>query len=343
MKRKSLKRLAAFTLAASMVFGSAMTVLATETTPAGEAEGTGSYEGGEMKYPTLSVTLPTIPTGTYDYIADPNGLIAATENARYSGFTFDENAKGIFFLTDKDAKSYTGKSAAQTVTNENAQDIDVTVKLEQKTAGDAIIKYAESAAFETTDKDNKLYLAITDDAATNPNTAALSAAGAATVKATVAGVPGNYKPGYDATDGYTYTKKDEADLTDWNECSFILTGAINTNATWGDDVTFPTIKVTWSYAEHKDGPVATPGALSATNKAVVISGLEDGAVLSKVELVKSDGSAVTMTSGTHYTFTASTGTFTIVKDALVDTAYVGGKYVLTFGDTQVEIPVVAAQ
>ena len=49
------------------------------------------------------------------------------------------------------------------------------------------------------------------------------------------------------------------------------------------------------------------------------------------------------TSGTHYTFAASTGTFTIVKDALVGSTYVGGKYVLTFGDTQVEIPIVAAQ
>lgn len=210
MKRKSLKRLVAFTLAASMVFGSAMTVFATETgeTPAaGEAEGTGSYEGGEMKYPTLSVTLPTIPTGTYDYIADPNGLIAATENAKYADATFDEDAAGIFFLTDDTTKKYSGKSAAQTVTNENAQDIDVTVKLEQKTAGDAIIKYAESATFEDTDKENKLYLAVTDDAASDPNTAALSATGAATVKATVAGVPGNYAPGYDATDGYAYTKK----------------------------------------------------------------------------------------------------------------------------------------
>ena len=68
----------------------------------------------------------------------------------------------------------------------------------------------------------------------------------------MAGVPDNFEAGYDATNGYGYTKKDEADLADWNECSFKMTGALNKNATWGDDLTFPAIKVTWSYAEHED-------------------------------------------------------------------------------------------
>ncbi len=225
MSKKNLKKLAAITLAATMAFGSTMTVFAEE----GVAEGSGSYEGGEMKYPTLSVTLLTIPADTYDYIADLNGLIAATANAKYENATFTGDT-GIFFETS--SNTYSENSAAQMVANENAQDIDVTVKLEQKTTGNAIIKYADSAAFGDTDTENKLYLAITDDAATNPNTAVLSAAGAATVKTTVAGVPGNYEVGYDADAGkYEYTKKAESALTDWNECSFILTGAINKNAT----------------------------------------------------------------------------------------------------------------
>lgn len=336
MSMKNLKRFTAIALAGTMVIGSAMTVFATDT--AGVAEGTGSYEGGEMKYPTLSVTLPTIPAGTYDYIADPNGLIAATSNGKYTGATFEsaENgATGVFFQTDAANKQYTHKSAAQKVTNENAQDIDVTVKLEQKTAGDAIIEYADSATFAADDKKNKLYLAITDDAATDANVAALTANGAATVTATVAGVPGNYDPGYNATDGkYEYTKKTSG-LATWNECSFKLTGAINKNATWGDEVNFPEIKVTWSYEEHSDSYLSA-STVSATNNTLTIKG---GATVTKVTLVQKTGNEIVAkpgTSGGHYTF--ANGTLSLLNTML--SGNVGGslKIELAIGDeTKTEI------
>ena len=127
---KNLKKFTAIALASTMTFGSSMTVFAAEldgsgdtsTSTAGVSEGTGSYEGGEMKYPTLSVTLPTIPEGTYDYIADPNGLIAATSNEKYTGATFT-GSTGVFFLTDSTAKTYTENSAVQKLSNENAQDL----------------------------------------------------------------------------------------------------------------------------------------------------------------------------------------------------------------------------
>lgn len=328
MSKKNLKRFAAVTLAATMAFGSAMTVFAEgEGTPAtGVAEGSGSYEGGEMKYPALSVTLPTIPAGTYDYIADPNGLIAATSNEKYANATFS-GTTGIFFETSAD--TYSEKSAAQTVTNENAQDLDVTVKLEQKTAGDSIIQYAESATFEDTDMANKLYLAVTDDAATNANVAALSANGAAVVKTTVAGVPGNYDPGYNSTDGkYEYTKKTTG-LADWNDCSFILTGAINKNATWGDNVTFPAIKVTWSYKEHKDS-VLDKTTISGSANTIVV---DEGITVTKVVLVKKDSTSETaMTSGTHYTF--ASGTLKVTASLLSNN--VGGKLKVTLSNGDVE-------
>lgn len=334
MSKRNLKRFAAVTLAATMAFGSAMTVFAEgEGTPAaGVAEGTGSYEGGEMKYPTLSVTLPTIPTGTYDYIADPNGLIAATSNEKYANATFT-GSTGVFFKTaeaDPDTEgskdSYTEKSAAQTVTNENAQDLDVTVKLEQKTAGDTIIQYAESATFASDDKANKLYLAVTDDAASNPNVAALSANGAAVVKTTVAGVLSNYAPGYNATDEkYEYTLKDEADLTDWNDCSFILTGAINTNATWGDNVTFPEIKVTWSYAEHTDAYVSGT-AVSTSSKALTLSA-PNGVTISKVELTLNGGNPITLARGNQYTVSETAITF-----GSYASSWVGGTITITYSD-----------
>ncbi len=312
MNRKNFKRFAAASLAATMAFGSAMTVFAEgeDTTPAaGVAEGTGSYEGGEMKYPTLSVTLPTIPAGTYDYIADPNGLIAATNTAKYEDSTFT-GTTGLFFLTSKTdagAKTYTEKSAALTLANENAQDLDVTVKLEQKTAGNSIIQYASSATFDADDTANKLYLAVTDGE-TDPNEAALSANGAAVVKTTVAGVPDNYEAGYDETDGYQYVKKADDALADWNDCSFMLTGAVNKNATWGEDIVFPEIKVTWSYKEHTDAYLDSL-TMTASSTAVTAT-LPEGVTVSKVELFKVGVTTPTaMVAGSHYTKSGDTYTF----------------------------------
>lgn len=329
MSKKNFKRFTAVALAATMTLGSAMTVFAADTNTAGVAEGTGSYEGGAMKYPTLSVTLPTIPAGTYDYIADPNGLIAATSNEKYTDATFT-GTTGIFFETSAD--TYSEKSAAQTVTNENAQDIDVTVKLEQKTAGDAIIKYASSATFDSGDNENKLYLAITDDASTDPNTAALSSSGAATVTAEVAGVPENYDPGYNSTDGkYEYTKKTTG-LTDWNDCSFILTGAINKNATWGDDVTFPEIKVTWSYKEHTDSYLSKTTITKGTTDTITLT-LPDGVTFSSAKLQL--GSANYDMSASQISVSGTT--MRIVAGG----SWGGGTITLTFSDGHTETITVA--
>lgn len=336
---RNLKKFTAIALVATMAIGSTMTVFATDvddtTTASTEtsSDGSGSYEGGEMKYPTLSVTLPTIPAGTYDYVADPNELIDKTKgddgsaakdsNSTYTGTT------GIYFLTstaDDGKKTYTQDSAALSLTNENAQDIDVTVKLEQKTAGDAIIKYADSATFEAEDKENKLYLAITDGAAQNPKVAALSASNAATITTTVEGVEENFEAGYNSTDSkYEYTLKDEADLVDWNDCSFNMTGALNKGATWGDNVTFPEIKVTWSYAEHRDSALSS-ATISKTSNTVTVT----GATVTGVKLVKANGSEVTLT--TQYSFT--NGTLAVNADMLG--ANVGGtiKVTLSTGVTE---------
>lgn len=268
-KMRNMKTLTAATLVAAMTLGTAMTAVAADASGDVNVTSDGSYEGGEMKYPALSVTLPTIAKADYDYIADPNGLIAATNDAsgdaaKYTDSRFDKDANGIYFLTTAKTADgnttgknlYTDKSAAKTVTNENAQDINVTVKLEEATAGDSDIAYGASGTFTGTDKG--LYLAVTDGA---NKTAALSESAAAEVTATVAGNKNNYKPNYDSTDGYGYVKKDAADLEDWNDCAFYLTGALNKDAKWGDSVQFPSIKVTWSYAEATD---AAPSVADVT-------------------------------------------------------------------------------
>ena len=271
MSAKRIRKLLTVVLSTSMVLGCTITAFADTT-----VDGKGDYEGGAMKYPTLSVTLPTIPEGTYNYIADPNGLIAATSAAAHDGATFT-GTTGIFFKTTDatgEAKAiYTNESKAQTVTNNNAQDIDVTIKLEQKTAGDEGIAYSNTATFENTDKAKKLYLAVTDGAET-PKTAALTASGAAIITTTVPGVTSNYEPKYDSTTKkYGYALKANVDPQTWKTCSYKLTGALNMGAEWGDGLKFPAIKVTWSAVEHLDDAapsIATTSYTMAADTAVTV-------------------------------------------------------------------------
>ncbi len=287
MTKRTFKRLAALLVSSTMIIGSCFTVFAEgETTAA--ADGAGTYEGGEMQYPTLSVTLPTITSGAYNYIADPNGLIAATSGAAHTGKTFT-GTTGIFFPTT--ASTYTADSEAFTVKNQNAQDIDVTIKMEQKTAGAESIAYSDTATFGSDDKAKKLYLAVTDGAESDPQVSALTSAAAATLTTTVAGKTDNYEAGWTSQGGYKYQLK-TGDLT-WNECSYNLTGALNTNATWEDSLTFPTITVTWSFAEHSDAPAA-PTTPTVSADSVVVGGfvnvtLPTGVSITGIQKRKTDG------------------------------------------------------
>lgn len=317
---KGLRKFLALTLAGTMVFGCSLTAFASQ-----ESTGQGSYEGGELKYPALSVTLPVITDGTFDYIADPNGLIEATAHAKYPNATFSEDAQGIFFLTSED--TYTEKSAALTATNENAQDVDFTVKLEQVTAGDASITYSSTDTFEDEDTANKIYLAVTDDT----TTAVLTNEAAAVLTTTVAGTPTNYEATYsDSTYGYTVKS---GDLT-WEDYSFYMTGALNMNATWGDDVTFPEIKVTWSYAEHTDVPT-TPSVSAntiANNGGTVNITLPEGVTITEIQKSKADGTFNTLPD-TYYTLTdIENGKSLTLKDVKTQYTTTSIKIIFSEGD-----------
>ncbi len=343
MRTRNFKRFMAAALSATMVMGSAFTSFAEDT--AGVSEGTGTYEGGEMQYPTLSVTLPTIPSGTYDYIADPNGLIAATSAAHYGGATFS-GTTGIFFkTTDAEGETkatYTEKSKALSVKNQNAQDIDVTVKLEQKTAGSEGVEYSSEATFETTDTDTKIYLAVTDGAESDAQVSSLSANTAATLTTMVEGVEANYEPKWTEADGYGYVLKTSG-LADWNECSYNLTGALNKNATWEDGITFPEIKVTWSYAEHSDAPTEAAPSIAVTDYTYTSgSALEIPVNLGAGDLAATGINRITYVNSSNVSTALSTdnwsyadGKITITESYI--TALAGNSvtrdYKITFDDT----------
>lgn len=77
-----------------------------------------------------------------------------------------------------------------------------------------------------------------------------------------------------------------------------MTGALNTNAEWGEGVTFPKLEVTWSYAEHKDSLLKVT-EISAASRNLTIP---DGVTVKTVTLIQSGGNRIVAQSGRHYTF-----------------------------------------
>ena len=250
MRKKNLSKFAAFTMAAVMMCGNVLTVMADGTT----VEGTGKYEGKDGEKPIISITLPTETEldGVYNYIADPNDLLtkATDKGSLGSGATVNTN-KGILFKTDTNTYDPTSKKFE--VTSQNMQDVDVSVSVTVKEEGDTFIEYATTDTFESTDKANKLYLALVNgESGDAAKSAALTASGV-TLTQTAKGKTDNYELKYDSTNSkYVYSAK--ASATGWNKVGFAMTGAINTNAEWGENVKFPKVQVTWSFKEHVEVP-----------------------------------------------------------------------------------------
>ncbi len=331
--RKNFKKLTAITLTAAMTMGSAMTVFAAPSSgdvAGGGVDSNGSYEGGEIPYPAITVTLPTIPANTIDYIADPNDLIKSTLNdsgdainSAYANSEF-KSSTGIYFKTSDasgDVKAqYTEKSKPMTITNENAQNINLTVKVAQTQAATGGVAYSDDATFDAADTDKKLYLAVTD----GQTTEALDASGDASFTTEIKGRADNFVPKHSGGK-YSYEKK--ADASGWASASYQLTGAVNKNAEWDDSVTFPNVKLTWSWVEgavEKDvAPSVVGGPYTYTSGQPTAINLNLGSGSKKATTVKSVKNKtlnIDLAMPTYGTYNA--GVLTVLSGA---TTYWAGK------------------
>lgn len=260
MQNQKIKKLLAGMLAATMVLGMGTTAFAQTgtTTGNGSGTGTGSFEGHVDKE-VVAVTLPTAEAATFSYKMDPEGLIAATNQGKYPGASF-EAGKNVYFLSGKD--TWTADSAKLKVVNKGTVDVDVTVIA--KTAANANVTMSTTDTFAADDTAAKLYLGLKV-----ANKAAVAVATDETGKVAV-GLRGN-EENYEVTStesGYAYTAKTGVPDTAWNSFEFGLTGACNPKGDYsaenlaGSDVT-----VTWSYAVRADDSTAELLAANATSDA----------------------------------------------------------------------------
>lgn len=343
-----------------MVMGSSVTAFADE----GSQTGTGDIEG-IVNTDVFSVVLPTATEETYKFILDPQGLIAATDSAAYSGATF--TGSNLYFNSAENV--YGDTSAVLTAINKSSFDVDIDLKATLTDYdGLAVKSSADDATGETTDP--AIYLAIKKEAGTvaynyegTPSIEMTNAAAASAITEEdgVASVSATQELAAPATDdnnkaAYVYNYADgeysyvlnNAWEGNFNGVAFALTGAINTydptSAStvdgWADlaNIT-PSVNVVWSI-ENPNEEEVTPTEMSAatlsgtTLACRLVSG--ENATAANVSSVKIGNSVVSSTSSASemYYEVVSSGAIKIynvsVNTGTVTIVYNGTTYQKTF-------------
>lgn len=265
MQNKKLKKALAGTLTATMVLGMGITTLAQTGTPSGNGTGTGdgTFEGHVDK-DVVSVVLPTDTTpSVFNYKMDPEGLIAATDNAAHSGASF-ETGKNVFFQSAQN--TWTSESAKLKVVNKGTVDVDVTVSA-STAANDDIAMVDDTTGFTTTNENAELYLGLL---VANQNASAIketptSGDPAATVTVGLKGNDANYEVAHDGSN-YSYAVKANVPDTAWNSFEIGLTGACNPYGDYSaENLAASAVTVTWSYAVREEDSTATMVPENATS------------------------------------------------------------------------------
>ncbi len=263
--KKGLRKAIASMLAVTMVLGSSIMSFAGGDTPAaGVSNNTsltasGNFEGHVDKS-VVNVTLPTVSADNYNFIIDPEDLIAQTDGARYEDAQFvSENSTGVYFPTsvsDNGDTIYTNESVSGNVTNKSSVSVNVTMAIELTDLNDSITMVSKNGVSEGTDAN--LWLAVTDG--TNEEEVAETSA---ELTAMVPGTDGNYMVSWNAAKSeYQYVIDPDAE-GEWETVNLYLTGACNKNGDWSADALkdASTVEVTWSYEEVGAGATGTASVL----------------------------------------------------------------------------------
>ncbi len=247
------KKVLAMVLATTMVVGSSMTVLAESSE--GTTAGTGAVEG----YVDTDVFQVVLPTETsFSFIIDPQGLIAATTAAAYSGSTFESGAT-LFFANTDGTYDYSSTSDTYTITNKSSVDVDVTVAA-TLTDYDGI-EVSDSSTFASSNP--AIYLALVSGDTTTAIAESDDKASATLTGSADEAPDGAYSITY-SEGKYSYTL-DTANEYDFDTYTFNLIGASNANADWSDlTEAAPTVSVTWTVTEHVDAPTFTATSTGLT-------------------------------------------------------------------------------
>ena len=344
--KKTFKKLMAFAMVAVMMANpmSALVAEAADVTSPEAAKGSADASGdleGFVDTSVFKVVLPTSAEGTFDFVMEPQGLIAATNGAAHTGETY-ASGDNVFFETT--SGNYTKQSSYIEVLNKGTVAVNLSVEA-TVTGLDTVKMVASDASFTSGDAAvPELYLAFvaSGDASGDAKDApkAISTVNKVTsgkISATLPAASGNmYEYTYDASTGYDYTLKaayTSGNATVFPDYSFALTGACNTEADWTnvEDVA-PVVKVVWTL-EGANSSFLSSSFVSSTSPSVTVTLPSGATTIKSVTLTKPDGSVTTMKTTSHYTYT--NGTLKIVASSFL-TSFKGGYFTITLDNGTTE-------
>lgn len=130
---KNLNRVLAFGIATAMVFGSSLTAFADAGTSGTQVTITGAGTEVNAKTDIFSVEVPTAAalSGTFKYVVDPEGVVAASKAAFGAEVTVNDNNGVLFKNVDGTSVSVSGTSDKLSIVNKSYKpvDLEVTFKL----------------------------------------------------------------------------------------------------------------------------------------------------------------------------------------------------------------------
>ena len=241
---KRFKKLAAITMAATMLVGSSLMVSAAG--PEGGDTGSGSYEGYVDETSVFSASIPTNAANVFNFFVDPNGLLEETEYARLTGKTADDFEEGAsLFFTRTGAEKEFGKDSDK-VTAKNMSSYNVNIEVSATITGIDGITMADSDEIDPDEPNPTLYLAIVHDS----DEEAVKADEGGLLTGAIAGTPDNFKIQYNAEKGkYEYAQKAGVEDSSWATYDFYLTGACGGTWTDAQAEATPSVELTWKISD----------------------------------------------------------------------------------------------
>ena len=247
---KRFKKLAAITMAATMLVGSSLMVSAAG--PEGGDTGSGSYEGYVDRTSVFSASIPTNAANVFNFFVDPNGLLKETGYARLEGkgeADFEDGSTLYFTRTDVgDGKTYAktfGKDSDK-VTAKNMSSYDVKIEVNASITGIDGITMADSDTIGSDVQVPTLYLAIVHDS----DKEVVKAGVGGLLSGTITGNDDNFEVQYNDTKGkYEYVQVDSVDDSTWGTYDFYLTGACGGKWTDAQAEATPTVELTWKITD----------------------------------------------------------------------------------------------
>lgn len=337
------KKLLAVVLAATMVLGSSAMVFAKDMEDGQTGSGSTEFVA---KGDVFDVVFPTIADDStmFDYVVDPNGLIAATGGDKYAGKKIEKD-KTVYFLRTEEKPlgnalsennvplDYTDTSDEIKVINKSTDDVTLEVKAEL-TAVEGI-EMASSTAFGTAGPE--LYLAIVGTDGTTPDTPLALDAESVSTNKVIPKDPAAYEITWNET-----AKQYEKALTaaakadgyaGFKSYSFQLTGACNNHADWAalkDKA--PQVDLVWSVKDTITGDDANVYAMTnGANGNIIYDFTEKPA--GSITAVKINGTdRMGVVRAGNITYNSTTGRFIVQGVAATNTGLAnGGTVEVTIG------------